>query len=160
MLSNKDKFNLFIQITKRLNKELLVNPILFGSLGLSLLLVQEIKVNDIDILIPKKLLENKWQQIIKIMEDFGFYLNNENEHQFLKDEYEVAFAQEDDLAKFIGDGVRDFKLVKQAGVNYRALSLEQYLLTYQTLLRDNYRQEKRGTADKDKIKMIKKALNS
>ncbi len=44
------------------------------------------------------------------------------------------------------------------GVRFKELTAEQYLSVYQFMLRDNYRQEKRGKTDIKKIELIKKFL--
>lgn len=48
------------------------------------------------------------------------------------------------------------KISEVEGAKFKELSPEQYLLVYQFMLRDTYRQEKRGKTDLEKITLIRK----
>lgn len=154
---NKEKFEIFLEVTKVLNKQGII-PILFGSLGLNKIIGEFGEANDIDILVLPELINGKWQSLIKTMKELKFELKDEKEHEFIKDGEIIAFGNQNDL-------VRDFKLdltslitSEQKRIRFKELSAEQYLLCYQFMLRDTYRQEKRGNADQGKIKLIKKYL--
>ena len=92
------------------------------------------------------------------MKELDFTIINEREHEFQRNKIKVAFAQEEDLSKFSQINLDNLKISTINQIKFRELSPEQYLKVYQRMLRDNYRQDKRGNADKEKIALIKKYL--
>lgn len=158
MLTNNEKLDLFLELAKEINKRFKVEPILFGSLGLSLQVKESIAVNDIDILLPQEFMDSKWLEIKELMTELGFKLVDVKEHQFIKDEYDVAFADDNDLFDLSGVRPEDLKIKKNKRASYKLLNLEQYLNVYKFMLRDGYRQEKIGDADLKKIDLIKRNL--
>ncbi len=157
--SNKHKFETFLEVAGNLNKKFNVVPVLFGSLGLYKLIGDSGKnANDIDFLIPKEFINERWKEFSNFVESFGFRLENEKEHGFSRDGYIIAFGDEMDL--FDDFGLKTEKLLDSEikGVKFKELTPKQYFLCYQLMLRDNYRQEKRGDADKEKIKLIENYL--
>jgi len=156
---NKQKFEIFLEVTKELNAENIV-PILYGSLGLYRIIGEFSKANDVDFLIPDDFLKNNWQKLIEIMKEMDFVLKDEHEHEFERDKELVAFANESDLSDIPQINPSDLKISEVRGAKFRELTAQQYLLCYQEMLRDNYRQEKLGKDDKEKIKLIENYLKS
>jgi len=156
---NKRKFEIFLEVSRLLNTYDIV-PILYGSLGLWKIIGEFDKANDIDILVPKEFINKnkKWDDLISFMEEINFKLKDEDEHEFIRDSEIAAFGNEKDLNEKIHINTEGLKISKIGGVKFKELSPKQYLMVYQFMLRDNYRQEKRGKGDQKKIGLIKKYL--
>ena len=92
------------------------------------------------------------------MRGLDFELKDEHEHEFIRKGNFVAFADEIDLNERLQIGTKKLKVSKIGEVKFRELSVKQYLCVYKFMLRDNYRQEKRGTADIKKIALIQKYI--
>lgn len=153
-LNNQEKLLIFLEIARSLNKAKII-PVLYGSLGLYRAINKfERKTNDIDILVPDEFIEERWSDLRYIMEQLGFMLQDEREHEFKREKKLVAFGKVSDLVKLAEINPQEIEVVQQDGVQFRELSPEQYLRCYKFMLRDNYRQEKRGNADQEKITLI------
>lgn len=90
---NRKKFKIFLEITKALNEFFSIVPILYGSLGLYRVIGESGKVNDIDILVPDKFTHERWKDLINLMKNLNFKLNNESEHEFIREKEIAALAQ-------------------------------------------------------------------
>lgn len=154
---NKEKFQIFLKVAKLLNKQGII-PILFGSLGLNRTIGEFGRANDIDILVPPEIINEKWHDLIKSMRGLGFKLKDEKEHEFIKNSEIVAFGKASDLAEINKINPDTLKMSEVDKVKFKELSAEHYFLCYQSMLRDHYRQKKRGKADKEKIALIRKYL--
>lgn len=159
LIVNKDKFEIFLEVARLLNKKGLI-PILYGSLGLNKTIGKFGKVNDVDILVPNNFIKRDWGQIVNLMQELNFELKDEHEHEFIKDGEIVAFGTEKDLIKTAQVNTKNLKISELDGIKFKELSSKQYLKVYQSILRDKYRQEKRGGADQEKIVLIQKYLGS
>lgn len=153
---NKEEFNIFLEVAKELNKKGVI-PVLFGSLGLMRIIGEFKKAGDIDVLVEKELIGKKWLDFIKTMKSLDFRLQNEKEHEFLRNNKIIAFADVNDLLKF-DINCDHLKVSEEKGVKFKELSVHDYLVCYQKMLRDQYRQEKRGKDDQEKIKLIKEFI--
>lgn len=154
---NKRKFEIFLEVTKVLNEQNII-PVLFGSLGLNKTIGEFSKANDIDFLVPDKLINKNWPDLIESMERLNFELKDEHEHEFQRNSEIVAFGKESDLSDLSGVDPTKLKITEIDNTKFRQLSAEQYLICYQRLSRDKYRQEKRGKADQEKIRLIQEYL--
>lgn len=158
MTNNEKKLIIFYEVARVLNKTNII-PILYGSLGLYKAINKlERKVNDIDVLIQDEFTGKKWSKLREIMEQLDFILEDEHEHEFERNGELVAFGKASDLVKLARVYPKDAEVTEENGAKFRKLSPEQYLVCYKFMLRDNYRQEKRGNADKEKIKLIEDYL--
>lgn len=155
---NKKKFAIFLEVARELNSRFSVVPVLYGSLGLYYRIGESGKSNDIDILVPGGLVNEKWGELVNLAQNLGFELYNEKEREFIRKKEMVAFGKQEDLAKDYKINPDSLEISSVKKVKFRQLLPEQYLLVYKFALRDNYRQEKRGSADKEKIKLIEKYL--
>lgn len=153
------KFKVFIEVAGVLNKHN-ITPILFGSLGLSRAIGGLHKVNDIDILVPDKFVDEKWNQLIRIMGGLNFKLQDEHEHEFVRNSEIVAFGKVSGLVELSQINPDTLTITEFNKVKFEELSAEQYLLCYQKMLRDEYRQEKRSQADQEKISLIQQYLEN
>jgi len=151
---NKRKFEIFLEVSRLLNTHGIV-PILYGSLGLWKIIGEFDKANDIDILVPKKFIKEKWNFLIDLVNKINFKLKDEHEHEFIRDSEIIAFARQEDLEERLQINPKKLKISEINGVRFKELNPQQYLATYQFMLRDEYRQEKRGKEDKRKIILIK-----
>ncbi len=159
MSINKQEFETFLEVAKELNNFFNITLILYGSLGLYRIIGEHGKVNDIDVLVPEEFVNTKWKELVVFMKGLNFELKNKKEHEFVRGENVIAFARDDDLISMANIDPNLLKISKVRDVWFKELSAEQYLNLYQLMLRDNYRQEKRGKADKIKIKLIKEFLD-
>ena len=158
LIINKQKFKIFLEITRELNNSFNVTPILYGSLGLYRLIGEHSSVNDTDILVPEDFLKLRWRDLISLMERLNFKLKDEKEHEFIRNKKLVGFAGDKDLVDMVNIDPSSLKISKVKNAKFKELSVKQYLLLYQNMLRDNYRQEKLEKEDKVKIKLIKDFL--
>lgn len=155
---NMRKIKVFLEVVRELNKNGII-PILFGSFGLYKVINKlENKVNDIDILVPDEFVHQNWDKLVNLMKDLNFELKNEKEHEFLRNEDIISFGQISDLIKLANIKVEKIKETDEDNAKFKELSPEQYLNCYKFMLRDKYRQEKRGNADKEKIALIEKYI--
>ena len=155
---NEKKFEVFLEVARKLNDFFNVIPILYGSLGLYKIIGEFSRANDIDVLVPDELIHEKWKELINFMEEFGFKLVDEKEHEFIKNNEIVAFGNGLDLLNIAKIDIKDLLLSEIKGTKFKELSARQYLLCYQSMLRDKYRQEKLSKNDRQKIKLIQEYI--
>lgn len=152
--NNKEKFEIFLEVGKGLNRVFNIVPVLFGSLGLYKKIGEYGQANDIDILIPEELINKRWGELIYFMQDLGFKLADQKEHEFSREGESVGFARQEDLPKKAGINPSNLEISNKDGVVFKELTAEQFLKVYELMLRDKYRQEKLGKDDKKKIELI------
>lgn len=58
-----------------------INPVVYGSVGVSLYLGEFKDFNDIDLLIDDPWLEDRWDEFKKLMARSGFSVTDEREHE-------------------------------------------------------------------------------
>lgn len=156
---NKKKFEIFLEVAGKLNNFFDVIPILYGSLGLYKIIGEHSECNDVDVLLPDEFINKKWQDLIDLMRKIGFELKDEREHEFIRDSEIVAFAKQDDLIKRINLYPNDLVVHNINDVKFKELSVKNYLSVYKLMLRDDYRQKKRGKADQEKIDLIEEYIS-
>ena len=165
---SKDKYKIFLEITKELNKIDIV-PLLMGSVGLELLTNKSFKSGDLDIHVPgdergweiePELNVYNWDEISTVMNKLGYKLVNLHEHEFKKDGLHVEFGIIDTLPQFAGIKLNDLKIREDEGAKYYLLTLEQYLKVYEASSKDSYRNENNNDKDFIKIKHLKGLLSS
>lgn len=149
----------FIRIAYELNKKLGIIPLLFGSLGLEQRLQTNLNSDDIDVLIPDEFLNEKWDFIVKIMSDNEYALYDLHEHAFEKDGLQLAFASIENLIPFADVNLAKIPTIEECGVRYYLLDLPDYLKVYTASSKDGYRKNKKNKNDRQKIDLIKKALD-
>jgi len=156
--NNEKKLIIFQEVARALNRANII-PILFGSLGLYKAINKlERRINDIDILVPDEFVKEKWNELNGTMKQLDFILKDEGEHEFERDGELVAFGKTNDLINLARVYPKDLEVIEENDAKFKKLSPEQYLMCYKYMLRDDYRQEKRGNADKEKIKLIEDYL--
>ena len=153
-----NKFNLFLEKARLLSDKLGIVPLLYGSLGLEYLTGDVLGVDDIDILVPRVFITERWHEFKALLEAQGYVLVDEHEHTFARDGVAYSYADIEDLESFAGIRTKDIEMCEADGVRFLLLSLEQYFAVYQKSSKDGYRVNVRQKKDADKIRFIESKL--
>ena len=153
-----NKFNLFLENARLLSDNLGIVPLLYGSLGLEYLTGDALGSDDIDILVPRVFITNRWQKFKAVLEEHRYVLVDEHEHTFARDGAAYSYADIEDLESFAGIRMKDIEMREADGVNFLMLSLEQYHAVYKQSSKDGYRVNVRQKKDADKIRFIESKL--
>ena len=154
-----NKFNLFLENARLLSDKLGIVPLLYGSLGLEYLTGDALDADDIDILVPRVFITERWREFKAFLEAQGYVFADENEHTFARDGVAYSYADIEDLESFAGIRMKDIEIHEADGVRFLLLSLEQYLAVYRQSSKDGYRVNVRQKKDADKIKFIESKLS-
>lgn len=155
---NTSKFDLFLENARLLSDKLGIVPLLYGSLGLEYLTSDDLDADDIDILVPRVFIIERWQEFKEVLEEQGYALVDACEHTFVRDGVAYSYADIEDLESFAGIRIADIEVREADGVRFLLLSLEQYFAVYQKSSKDGYRVNVRQKKDVDKIKFIESKL--
>ncbi len=147
-----EKYKLFLSSAQLLFDEFGIKPLLYGSLGLEVLLQRNLQSDDIDILIPNTVLHEKWEYLKTFLESNDYLLVDFHEHTFVKEGIKYSYASIEELNDFAG--VNSF--VEKEFCLF--LTLFDYLKVYESSLKDSYRQNTKNKNDIEKIDIIKDAL--
>ena len=153
-----NKFNLFLENARFLSDKFGIVPLLYGSLGLEYLTGDALGVDDIDILVPRVFITERWHEFKAILEAQGYVLTDAHEHTFVRDGVVYSYADIEDLEPFSGINTEDIEMHEVDGVRFLLLSLEQYLAVYKRSSKDGYRVNVRQKKDADKIRFIESKL--
>ena len=153
-----NKFNLFLENTRLLSDKFGIVPLLYGSLGLEYLTGDVLDADDIDILVPRVFITDRWQEFKAVLEEHRYVLIDEHEHTFARDGVAYSYADIEELESFASIRMKDIKMRESYGVRFLLLSLEQYLAVYQKSSKDGYRVNVRQKKDADKIRFIESKL--
>ena len=155
---NTNKFNLFLENAQLLSDNLGIVPLLYGSLGLEYLTGDDLGADDIDILLPRVFITERWHEFKSLLEAQGYILFDEHEHTFVRDCVEYSYADIEDMKTFASIRAEDIEMYEADGVSFLLLSLEQYLAVYRQSSKDGYRVNVRQKKDADKIRFIESKL--
>ena len=153
-----NKFNLFLENAQFLSDKFDIVPLLYGSLGLEYLTGDALCSDDIDILVPRVFITERWHEFKSLLEAQGYVLADEHEHTFVRDGVAYSYADIEDLESFAGIRMKDIEMREADGVRFLLLSLEQYLAVYKQSSKDGYRVNIRQKKDADKIRLIESKL--
>ena len=153
-----NKFNLFIENARLLSDKFNIVPLLYGSLGLEYLTGDDLGADDIDMLVPREFITERWNEFKAILEVQGYALTDEHEHTFVHDGAAYSYADIEDLESFAGINTKTIEMHEVDGVRFLLLSLEQYLAVYQKSSKDGYHVNVRQKKDADKIRFIESKL--
>ena len=153
-----NKFNLFLENARFLSDKFGIVPLLYGSLGLEYLTDDALSVDDIDILVPRVFITERWHEFKSFLEAQGYVLADEHEHTFVRDGVAYSYADIENLESFAGINTEDIEMHEVDGVRFLLLSLEQYLAVYKQSSKDGYRVNIRQKKDADKIRLIESKL--
>ena len=154
------KYFEFLHIVELLNEQLTIYPLLYGSLGLEKRLSIDLNADDIDVLIPEKYIKSEWDKLLSLMNNAGYQLVDENEHEFYNGSVTVAYAALESLKSFANIEISDIPLVEYKGAKYLLLELADYLKVYEASSKDGYRKNVKNKQDNKKIALIKKAIEN
>jgi len=154
-----EKYNEFLKIAKKLNEELNIIPLLYGSLGLQIVTDIDFNADDIDILIPGKYLSDNWNILKETIEGIGYKLTDLHEHEFVKENYRIAFADIESLIYFANIDIELIAIKDNKEIKYKLLNLEEYLKVYLSSSKDGYRKTKNNNKDIHKIELIKQLIS-
>ena len=157
-MENNGKMGLFLQNARLLSDTLGIVPLLYGSLGLEYLSGDDLAADDIDILIPKTFITDRWPEFKGILESYGYILTDAHEHTFVREGVSYSYADVEDLETFAGIRCEEILRREVDGVPFMILSPEQYLRVYKRSSRDGYRARVRGKKDAEKIRFIESRL--
>ena len=153
-----NKFNPFLENARFLSDKFDIVPLLYGSLGLEYLTGDDLGADDIDILVPRVFITERWHEFKELLEAQGYALTDEHEHTFVRDGVAYSYADIEDLEFFAGINTEDIEVHEADGVRFLLLSLEQYLAVYKQSSKDGYRVNVRQKKDADKIRFIESKL--
>ena len=134
-----NKINLFLENAGLLSDKLDIVSLLYGSLGLECLTGDILGADDIDILIPRVFITDRWQEFKAVLEEHGYVLADEHEHTFVSDGVAYSYADIEDLEFFAGINTEEIDVHEADGARFLLLSLEQYLAVYKQSSKDGYR---------------------
>ena len=153
------KFEKFQELARLLNGKLQIVPLLYGSLGLEVLTGHDFNADDVDILVPKQFILDKWSIFENLLENNGYKLVDLHEHTFEKYGCEFSFAGIENLEVYAKISADDISVITAKKCQYKLLSLAQYLVVYEKFSRDEYRVMKGKTPrDLYKVEYIKAKL--
>ena len=153
-----NKFNLFLENARFLSDKFGIVPLLYGSLGLEYLTGDDFGADDIDILVPRVFITERWHEFKALLEARGYVLTDAHEHTFVRDGVAYSYADIEDLESFAGIRMKYIEMCEADGVSFLMLSLEQYLAVYKQSSKDGYRVNVRQKKDADKIRFIESKL--
>ena len=153
-----NKFNLFLENARLLSDKFGIVLLLYGSLGLEYLTGDDLSADDIDILVPRVFITERWYEFKALLEAQGYVLADEHEHTFVRDGVAYSYADIEDLEPFAGINTEAIEMHEVDGVRFMLLSLEQYLAVYRQSSKDGYRVNIRQKKDAEKIGFIESKL--
>ena len=152
------KIEAFLGNARLLGDTFGIAPLLYGSLGLEYLTGEDLRADDIDILIPRTFLKERWMEFKTFLEKNGYTLTDEHEHTFQKGGVSYSYAQIEELEAFAGIPMTEITIHTAGGVSFGLLSLRQYLAVYTASSQDGYRIKTREKKDFEKIAFLKRRL--
>lgn len=152
---NKKEFKFFLEFTKKLNFHGII-PLLSGSLGLSRIIGEFKKVEDVDVFLKKNALDKKRDVVTKALHKEGFELIDQEKYEFKKEE--VIVSIEDIDRTEIPVDFEKINVSREKGAEFYELSAEDYLAFYQLMLKKEDRKKKRKE-DEKKITLIKEHIS-
>ena len=82
---NTTKFNHFLENARLLSDKFDIVPLLYGSLCLEYLTGDALGSDDVDILVPRVFITERWHEFKALLEAQGYVLADEHEHTFVRD---------------------------------------------------------------------------
>lgn len=139
---------IFEELVKKLNGAGII-PIIYGSLGLYLILQKDGPVNDIDFIIDKP---EEFSVCKNVLLKNGFEIDPEHERELIKNGFYVSFIDRNDIEKLIKEPLK-LNPATHNNKNFYNIELSQYLKIYTNGLNNKFRKERK---EKDDLKKINK----
>lgn len=152
------KIDAFFENAMLLQEKMQIVPLLYGSLGLEYLTKENLSADDIDVLIPGVYLSEQWAAFRAMLERNGYFLIDEHEHTFEKNGIHISYASLEELELFAGINILDIPTLEADSIQFRLLTLEQYLKVYTASSKDSYRRDVKEKKDQEKIDLIRSHL--
>lgn len=152
------KTDAFFENARLLQEEMQIVPLLYGSLGLEYLTKENLGADDIDILISEIYLSEQWAVFHAMLERNGYQLIDAHEHTFEKNGIHLSYARLEELESFAGIRISDIPTLEADSIQFRLLTLEQYLKVYTASSKDGYRMNVKEKKDQEKIDFIRSCL--
>lgn len=152
------KTDAFFENARLLQEEMQIVPLLYGSLGLEHLTKENLGADDIDILISEIYLSEQWAVFHAMLERNGYQLIDAHEHTFEKNGIHLSYARLEELESFAGIRISDIPTLEADSIQFRLLTLEQYLKVYTASSKDGYRMNVKEKKDQEKIDFIRSCL--
>ena len=89
-----------------------------------------------------------------MLERNGYRLIDEHEHTFENSSIHFSYARLDELDSFSGIGISDIPALEANSIQFRLLTLNQYLNLYTASSKDGYRRDVKEKNDQEKIDLI------
>jgi hypothetical protein len=156
---NKKIIDDFSLIVKKLNA-IGITPIIYGSLGLCLLIGEHGRIADIDMLLTNTDFRRHWKKIKEcLIKEMGYKNDPDHAQELIGKTPYISFLKLSDVKKLTP--IRPGQLTKYSlkkGIYYN-LALPQYLDIYQGGLLGLDRKRKKERLDNKKIRLIKRCLS-
>ena len=146
-----------IEVTQILNEKFQVIPLLYGSFALEEALDKDYQAHDIDLLIPKEVLNNK----IELIEAFvmnGFTYFNQEVLTFEKNGIEIEISNLEEWIKNSNWNIEENTMIHQDNIQYQLLSARNLEKLYKFLISDKRRSKEKKQKDQEKLNDLKKFL--
>lgn len=148
----------FLNVSRMLNQQLDIVPVLYGSLGLEIITKVDFSPQDIDILVPLNFLEERWQLLQHTMEQLDYTMIDLNEHEFIKKDIKIGFSFTEGLLEFADVDYTSLKVFEDDQTKYHLLTVTDYLKVYNKSLLDGYRKTKNNNKDLNKLLILNKLV--
>ena len=153
------KITMFFENAKLLYDRFEIIPLMYGSLGLEYITNENLNADDIDILIPKIFIDERWTEFKSFLISEKYVLIDENEHTFQRNGISYSYASIEELETFAQIALSEIEQKYNNEIKFKLLSLEQYLSVYRASAKDGYRITVREKKDNDKIAFIENQLS-
>lgn len=136
-----------------------IEPIVYGSVGVSLLIGPHTDPEDIDLLVEERWINTDWPKLCAVVAALGYTVADEAGHECMNGRGDkIAFAEIDVLQRDgICDPKRDVVTVDCVGEQVKTLTREGFLAAYRFSLKDGYRQTQRSKKDDEVIALLERA---
>ncbi|MEI6843358.1 MAG: hypothetical protein WCK48_02540 [bacterium] len=145
---------IFIEVISNLNKNS-IEPIVYGSFGLYLLLKMNNESNDLDFIIDKP---EQFTVCKKVLKKMGFEIDPDHDRELERNGFYVSFIDRSEIETLISEQLKIKKFSDNLG-NYFNIDISQYKKIYSKGLENKYRKAKKEKEDLEKIRMIEKSQN-
>jgi len=152
------------EITVKIIKDLraaAVDPILYGSQGVSLYIGDFKEFGDIDLLVDQRWMTDDWEKLIEIMNQIGFKLYDLHEHDFVNPEsVHASFASKDilvrdNIVQSLKNATSDIEV---GDITITTLKPGVFKSAYEFSEQDGYRKNTRGKKDRTVIVLLSEYL--
>jgi len=161
-----NKENEFFTLAKKMNEQLAIIPLLFGSVALNMLVEDDVYMGDIDIAVPHYMRpDRKWicPNIVKLMENEHYEFTDMWEGEFHKGDIMIHIAGNNVFMEYADIDVTVCPIIQTGGAIYKILTLEQQFNSYTVSAECDFRQRDKNeegyiNADRMKAEITRRAL--